>query len=802
MLEDKKSVDLKDTSDPSSRVESSKNFEKGSPSIPFFRLMFDHGYIPANIRDYRYPGSGTEADPFLVEWTPIDPRNPMNTSPWKRWLWTFLESLATFAVTLTTSGYSAGPHEIYARFGPSQEVYHLGFSVFVLGFALGPLIWGPLSECYGRQLLFFLTFGVFAAFNAATIVVPNTAGLVLMRFIKGSFGSSLLANAGGVVADIFEPRQRGLGIVVFSTAPLLGPVLGPVFGGLISQHAGFQWLEGFLTLLSGILWVVVSLTVPETYTPLLLERRAQRLTKITGKYHVSKLNRSKDKSLWMVLKVALTRPWVLLFREPIVLLLSIYMAILYGTLYLFFAAFPIVFSQHRGWDETHTGLAFLGIGAGVILGIIYTFFDHAKYAKLQETSSSELGPEARLPQSLVGCIAIPIGLFWFAWTITPTIHFMAPLVGSIPFGFGFVLVYISSQNYLVDAYTVYAASVLAANTLMRSALGAAFPLFTQVVPCLDLPLVMLLILVQQYMYDGLGINWASTVPAILATLCVPFPFLFWKRGEKIRRRCKYAAEAEEVRRAAFMKIEGLVVNSIQPRTAAWLCRIITHFVRGLSFGSILSLSLYRVRDSVPDPGVRQWLITRSRPLAALKSCSSAPTALAMLVDSEVGSWISALPSHKNWLVESSPKFRFDIWEPLRPKTIEPADQFLDDALRTQDRLVGLRYDLEHIGRSAVNQYFVTNKTLTTTPNFPPMNTWLGYNANAVCWKTHQEQDVQRQLKSNIEVLLEDYGSGRAAASERRTELGALIGLTVRIVKSSKDDLARHRQEKADLMKGH
>ncbi|KAL8820835.1 MAG: hypothetical protein Q9223_001027 [Gallowayella weberi] len=519
MLEDKKSVDLKDTSDPSSRVESSKNFEKGSPSIPFFRLMFDHGYIPANIRDYRYPGSGTEADPFLVEWTPIDPRNPMNTSPWKRWLWTFLESLATFAVTLTTSGYSAGPHEIYARFGPSQEVYHLGFSVFVLGFALGPLIWGPLSECYGRQLLFFLT-------------------------------------------DALEWNPLGSGIV----------------DGARDIHAAVAGATGP--------------KIDEDY-------REVSCLQVESQQRQVSLDDPEGRSN--------------------------------SALYLFFAAFPIVFSQHRGWDETHTGLAFLGIGAGVILGIIYTFFDHAKYAKLQETSSSELGPEARLPQSLVGCIAIPIGLFWFAWTITPTIHFMAPL----------------------------------------------------------------------YMYDGLGINWASTVPAILATLCVPFPFLFWKRGEKIRRRCKYAAEAEESIEWRHLDLEEMSIRL-----------------------------------------------------------------------------------------------------PLGPKTIEPADQFLDDALRTQDRLVGLRYDLEHIGRSAVNQYFVTNKTLTTTPNFPPMNTWLGYNANAVCWKTHQEQDVQRQLKSNIEVLLEDYGSGRAAASERRTELGALIGLTVRIVKSSKDDLARHRQEKADLMKGH
>lgn len=126
-------------------------------SIPYLRLMLDHGYISSDLKDYQYLGCGTQTDPFLVEWTANDPRNPMNTKQWKKWLWTCLESLTTFAVALTTSGYSAGPDEIFARFGLGKEIYELGFSVFVLGFALGPLIWAPLSECYGRQLLFFLT---------------------------------------------------------------------------------------------------------------------------------------------------------------------------------------------------------------------------------------------------------------------------------------------------------------------------------------------------------------------------------------------------------------------------------------------------------------------------------------------------------------------------------------------------------------------------------------------------------------------------------------------------------------------
>jgi MFS family permease len=191
---------------------------------------------------------------------------------------------------------------------------------------------------------------MFTMFNGLCIIVPSMAGLVVMRFIKGAFGSSLLANAGGVVADIFPASQRGLGIIVFSSAPLLGPVLGPVVGGFIAQNFGFRWLEGFLwgsangrlnesnrltscirTIFSGILWIVVALIVPETYSPVLLQRRAATLTNMTGRIYKSKAEEEINRSLRARLKIALTRPWTLLFLEPIVLLLSIYMAILYGT---------------------------------------------------------------------------------------------------------------------------------------------------------------------------------------------------------------------------------------------------------------------------------------------------------------------------------------------------------------------------------------------------------------------------------------------------------------------------------------
>jgi len=135
-------------------------------------------------------------------------------------------------------------------------------------------------------------------------------------------------------------------------------------------------------------------------------------------------------------------------------------------------------------------------------------------------------PESRLLGAMVGAVAIPIGMFWFAWTNSPSISWVSPVVAGAPFGFGLVLVFLAVTTYLIDAYTIFAASVLAANSVLRSLFGAAFPLFTE------------------QMYANLGIHWASSIPGFLALACVPFPFILYKYGAAIRSRCVYASQAE------------------------------------------------------------------------------------------------------------------------------------------------------------------------------------------------------------------------------------------------------------------
>lgn len=499
--------------------------------IPYWRLIVDQGVVTQEIIDYPYAGSGTDEDPYVVQWIPNDPRNPMLFGAFKKWGITMLVAFATLAVALVSSAYTGGIREIMAELHMGQEVATLGVSLFVLGFAIGPLLWAPLSELFGRQLLFVTTYCALTAFNAGSAGSQNTQTLIILRFFAGSFGSSPLTNAGGVIADMFPASQRGIAMSVFAAAPFLGPVLGPVIGGFLGMNAGWRWVEGFLGIFSGAVWIVGALTIPETYAPVLLRRRAERLSKITGKVYRSKLDIDQGKvSLKEAFKVSLSRPWILLFKEPIVLLLSIYMAIIYGTLYMLFAAFPIVYQQYRGWNQGVGGLSFLGIMVGMLFAIAYTIPDNKRYIRAQVKHGGFAPPEARLPPCLIASIAIPVGLFWFAWTNYPSIHWMASIAAGVPFGFGMVLVFLSVMNYLIDSYTIFAASVLAANSVLRSCFGAAFPLFTT------------------YMYNDLGIHWASSIPAFLAVACVPFPFLFYKYGPAIRKRCKFAAQSE-----AFMR---------------------------------------------------------------------------------------------------------------------------------------------------------------------------------------------------------------------------------------------------------
>ena len=178
---------------------------------------------------------------------------------------------------------------------------------------------------------------------------------------------------------------------------------------------------------------------------------------MTGNIYVSRPDAGKPpKTLTQELLVAFSRPWILLFREPIIFLMSLYMSITYGTLYMFFSAIPIVFQGSRGWNQGTAGLPFVGVAIGVCLATLLAGVESKRYVRLcaaMAEKGATVEPETRLSTAMAGSIVLPIGLFLFAWTTFPSVHWIAPVIGALLFSCGLILVFMSQMSYLIDTCT-------------------------------------------------------------------------------------------------------------------------------------------------------------------------------------------------------------------------------------------------------------------------------------------------------------------------------------------------------------
>ncbi|KIW38363.1 uncharacterized protein PV06_09336 [Exophiala oligosperma] len=479
----------------------------------------------SRIIEAKYRGSGTPSDPYIVQWLDDDPCNPKTYSMKRKTILSALLAFMTLCISLASSAYTGPSESIMEEFHCSEEIFLLGLTFFVLGFGTGPLVFGPLSEALGRRNILMLSMIFYTIWTGICIAAQNIQSLIVFRALAGTIGSAAFVIPGGQIADMFDAEQRGVVIAIYSAAPFLGPTLGPMIGGFIDLGASWRWLFGVLTLYSGALTFFGLLIVPETYAPVLLRQRAKLLTKVTGKTHMTKIDIDNPLTFHKMVRKSLVLPWALLFREPIVLLLTIYTAVIYGTLYLCFAAYPIVFQEGHGWNAGVGGLAFIGMLVGIFVGVAIIIYDNRRYIRIHRETGGFAPPETRLPTVILGGVIAIVGLAWFAATTSPSVHWIVPILAGVPFGAGFLLIFMSCMNYLIDSYVIYAASVMAANSVLRSAFGAVFPLFT----------------VQ--MYENLGVHWASAVPGFIALACFPFPIFFYKYGRVIRRKCKYSAQA-------------------------------------------------------------------------------------------------------------------------------------------------------------------------------------------------------------------------------------------------------------------
>lgn len=343
--------------------------------------------------------------------------------------------------------------------------------------------------------------------------------MMITRFFAGFFGSAPVTNTGGVLGDIWTAEERGAAIVGYAMAVVGGPVIGPIVGGAIVQsYLRWRWTEYITGILMMFFLLLDVLFLDESYPPVLLVYKAQRLRFKSGNWALHAHHEEWDVTFKEIANKYLVRPFKLL-ATPICFLVALYASFVYGIIYLCLAAFPIVFQEVRGWNQVVGALPFLAMLVGIFVGAAVNLLNQRFYIARYKANNNFPVPEARLPPMMLGSVVFAIGLFVFAWTGNyPSVHWICPVIGAALMGLGFFTIFQAALNYLIDTFQQFAASAVAANTFIRSIFAGSFPLFAQI------------------MFHRLGVGWAGSVLGFVAVALIPIPFLFYTYGKRIRAR--------------------------------------------------------------------------------------------------------------------------------------------------------------------------------------------------------------------------------------------------------------------------
>ncbi|KAJ3579442.1 hypothetical protein NPX13_g1125 [Xylaria arbuscula] len=479
-----------------------------------------------NIQDMGHDGSHDletgriKEESLLVDWSgPDDPENPQNWPARKSFGHVIIVAVLSMIVNIAATAVAPGIPDLVEDFHiQDTTVATLAVTIYLLGFAFGPLFISAFSEMYGRLVVYQTSNIVFIAFIVGCAVSQNTAQYFVFRFISGFAGSAPLTIGGGTIADVLPIEKRGLGSALFGLGPLLGPVVGPVVGGFLSAGPGWRWTFWLVAILSGIASIMTFVFMRETHPNILLERRAARLRRETGNPAIrSKFDNGLEGR--QVLFASLIRPTKLLIFSPVVLIMSLYVALVFGLLYLLFASFSFLFSDTYHFGVGVSGLAYLGIGVGEIVGLVLfgALSDKILQKRMAADQTNEHKPEYRLIMMIWFSPFIGGGLFLFGWTAQYQIHWIVPILGTFLVGFGAFFVILPSQLYLVDLFgSEAAASALGASTLLRSLFGAFLPV------------------AGPSLFNTLGYGWGNTLLGFLALGFAAAPVFFYKRGEWLR----------------------------------------------------------------------------------------------------------------------------------------------------------------------------------------------------------------------------------------------------------------------------
>lgn len=452
----------------------------------------------------------------VVGWDgPDDPECPRNWPASKKLPFVMVTSGMIVCVSFGSSVFAPSEAVFSAEYGVPAIVGQLGVSLWILGFFAGPTFFGPLSEVFGHLVPLTVAMVGMAIFQIPIAVGTNAATVLVSRFVSGAFGSGAFAVVSGTYFELYEPIPRGVALASSAVGINLGSTVAPIVGAY-ATYRGHRWQWGaWVTLLcDAVLLGLAAVFVRETSSRKILRLKARRLRFATQNWALHAESEETPVALHDIVQRYLTKPVRIIVREPILLVLTAYLTLVYGILYLSFQAFPRAYQQ-RGWSVPASELPFLAVALGILLSFLTCSLFTVTWYKRKLVASNGLAvPEWRIPPMALGAAVLPPALLWFGWS--GNVHWLSQVVASFFVGYGVQLIFITGVIYLVDVYQHHTNSAMAIHIIIRSFISASFPLWSN------------------SMYDRLGIAWGTSLLAFVCLVMCLAPLVFWYFGAKIR----------------------------------------------------------------------------------------------------------------------------------------------------------------------------------------------------------------------------------------------------------------------------
>lgn len=439
--------------------------------------------------------------------------NPRNWTSTYKWMTVALVSFIEFLTTMPNFMYAPNIVDAQVELHSDDDTLAtLSMTIYILGFGLGPLLFAPLSEMYGRAPVYRACLSVFLIFTAGCALSTNMNMLVAARFFAGCLGAAPVAIGGAVVGDLFEVEERGTAMSVYQAGQIISAVVGPPIGGVIGDYANWRWSFWIVCIMTGVALLCTFLVMRETHA----------VTIQKGLYGRSMSDTGKEQSLSTELAQALSRPLRLLVQSRVVPLCCLLIFLVIGVLNVFLTEMSRVYREVYHMSSAQSGSIYFGLAIGfVIASVVFGMTNDSIMSTLARRHKGVTQPEFRLPAAVLGMPFVVIGLLWYGWALQLRSNWVLPIIGSGFGGIGITTVQLSVTTYLVDSFDEFSASALAAITMARSVGGAVVPLLGPV------------------LYRVLGQGWGNSVFALLNLVSCGIPILLYCYGSKWRAESKF-----------------------------------------------------------------------------------------------------------------------------------------------------------------------------------------------------------------------------------------------------------------------